>query len=112
MDDLLGYPATRAGRTLAVTIRGDFSARVAERFAERCLTLPRDVQALVLDLSDVDLLDEASVGVLRALTDAWRGARDGGAHLLFTTAGIMAAYRPAAIPAWRPRAPGDREARG
>lgn len=96
--DLLGHEASRRGRELTVLLRGDFTARAAERFADAVQTLPHDIQALCLDLRDVDVVDEVTVSILRELTDWWRARRDGGARLLFTTAGIISAWRPAFVP--------------
>jgi ABC-type transporter Mla MlaB component len=104
MDDLLGFETRRERDALVIHVRGDLSAEAAERFVDACQRLPRDIRRLRIDLHDVDRLDETSVSALRALTDWWRRERDGGARLHFTTAGVIAAYRKASIPSWRPAA--------
>lgn len=102
MDDILGYESRREGDELTVRVRGDFSAPVAERFVEACQRLSPDITRMRIDLTGVERLDETSVSALRAFVDWWRHERDGGVWLQFTTARVMAAYREAAIPGWRP----------
>ena len=68
----------RDGETALIRLCGEFDLAAEEHFDRTVERLPLDVQAIVIDLSELTFIDSSG---LRALLRVWKASQDGGPQL-------------------------------